>query len=252
MADQVLFSKEAYSDEWYSNLFKEHMSEDANHQFRLHWLRECAKRGVKKVWLSIDASNNDCNVTHSDLSEPEKAKSHTNSNLVSYIWAIDAESGMPVSYYVNNGGMTDSKAFQKMTVTLKSSDIDVEGVILDRGFATHDVIKMLQECSYPFVLMLKSDTYAHTRMMERYAADIRWKVTNNEAVQLESLSGEKALVSTTPADFGKRDGTQCRNVTKSKCYFSGFNYGCGSDHLSKKDHFRNMNFLNNTFVGAKK
>ena len=178
MAGQVLFSREAYSDEWYSDLFKRHMPEDSNHQFRFLWLKECAKRGIRKVWLSIDGSNNDCNVKASDLSEPGKAKSHTDSDIVSYIWAVDAETGAPVTYYVNNGGMTDSKAFQKLAITLKDSGIGIEGVILDRGFATHDVLVMLQECSYPYVIMLKSDTYGHTEMMKQYASDIRWRVAN--------------------------------------------------------------------------
>lgn len=71
---------------------------------------------------------------------------------------------------------------------------------------------------------------------------------NNEAVQLESMypSG------TTPSNFGKTDGTQCKNVTIKNCYFKGFNYGCGSNHLNAKDHFTNMKFINNTFVNSNK
>lgn len=178
MAGHVLFSREAYSDTWYSELFQRHMPEDANHQFRLLWLKECAKRGVQSVWLSIDGSNNDCNAKACDLAEPGRAKSRTDSDIVSYIWAVDAERGTPVTYYVNNGGMTDCKAFQKLAVTLKDSGIEVKGVLLDRGFATHDVLVMLQECGYPYVLMLKSDTYGHTKMMERYASEIRWRVAH--------------------------------------------------------------------------
>ena len=178
MSRQVLFSKEAYSDSWYSELFNKHMSEDASHQFRGRWLKECAKRGIRKAWLSIDGSNNDCHAAESGLAEHGKAKSHTNSDIISYIWAVDAETGAPVTYCVNNGGMTDSKAFQKIAAVLNGSGIEIEGVILDRGFATHDVFSMLQECSYPYVVMLKSDTYGHARMMEQHAADIRWKVTN--------------------------------------------------------------------------
>lgn len=74
---------------------------------------------------------------------------------------------------------------------------------------------------------------------------------NNEAVQLESARNEKKLIATTP-DLGKRDGTQCSNITIKGCYFKGFNYGCGSNHLSKKDHYSNMKFIKNTFVDAKK
>ncbi len=73
---------------------------------------------------------------------------------------------------------------------------------------------------------------------------------NNEAVQLESMYAAQA--GTTSAYFGKRDGTQCSNVAIEKCYFSGFSYGCGSNHLNAKDHFKNMKFIGNTFVNAKK
>lgn len=74
---------------------------------------------------------------------------------------------------------------------------------------------------------------------------------NNEAIQIESTRNEKALLSYSTI-MGKRDGTQCGNVTINGCYFSGFNYGCGSNHLSSKDHFKNMKFTKNTFVGAHK
>ena len=43
-----------------------------------------------------------------------------------------------------------------------------------------------------------------------------------------------------------------KNVTIQKCYFKGFRYGCGSNHLHKKDHFKGMKFIGNTFVGASK
>lgn len=176
MAREVLFSKETYSDSWYSELFRSYMSEDHNHRFRTEWLKQCEKRGITKAWISIDGSNNDCEVKESDLCEKGNAKSHTNSDIVSFIWALDTKTGTPITYFVNNGGMVDSKAFQKMAAFLSGAGIGIEGVILDRGFCSHDVIQMLEECSYPYVVMLKSDTYGHVRMMEKHAADIRWNV----------------------------------------------------------------------------
>lgn len=176
MAREVLYSKETYSDSWYSDLFSTYMSEGHNHRFRTEWLRECASRGITKAWISIDGSNNDCDVKNSDLCEKGNAKSHTNSDIVSFIWALDTKTGTPVTYFVNNGGMVDSKAFQKMAAFLGSSGIEIEGVILDRGFCSHDVIQMLEECGYPYVAMLKSDTYGHTQMMEDYASEIKWNV----------------------------------------------------------------------------
>lgn len=93
-----------------------------------------------------------------------------------YIWAVDASSGRAVTYQVNNGGIVDSKAFQKIVTILKDVGTSVEGVILDRGFCTHDVVSAVKESGYPYILMLKSDTYGHTQMLKEYADDIRWNV----------------------------------------------------------------------------
>lgn len=72
---------------------------------------------------------------------------------------------------------------------------------------------------------------------------------NNEAIQIESVQNDGTG---TGPDLGECDGTQCKNITIKDCYFKGFNYGCGSNHLSKKDHFSNMKFIRNIFVRAKK
>ena len=154
------------------------------------WLKKCQQQGIKKVWLSIDGSNNDCSITDGDIAEKGNAKSHRNINIVSYIWAVDASSGKPVTYQVNNGGMVDSKAFQKIITVLKGAGISVEGVILDRGFCTHDVLKAVKESGYAYILMLKSDTYGHTRMLEEHSEEIRWKVTN--VVSEDGIFGTKS------------------------------------------------------------
>ena len=75
-------------------------------------------------------------------------------------------------------------------------------------------------------------------------------VPNNEAIQIES--SYSSMAGSTSPDLGVRDGTPCQNVTIQKCYFKGFRYGCGSNHLHKKDHFKGMKFIGNTFVGASK
>lgn len=223
MERQVLFSKETYSDMWYSELFRIRMSEDANHQFRYRWIKQCSERGTKKVWLSIDGSNNDCNVSQSDLPEPGKAKSHTNSDIVSYIWAVDAENGCPVTYNVNNGGMVDSKAFQKLVAMLDSADIGIEGIILDRAFCTHDVFEMLERCGFPFIILLKADTFGHLRMMERHAETIRWKVPY--IINDEGIFG----ISETGKVFGNHPETAVINL-----FFDGSNGAARSLTLIRK------------------
>lgn len=176
MAQQVLFSKEVYSDSWFSDLFRKQMTGNANYQFKIRWIKDSVSSGVTKVWLSIDGSNNDCTVSRSDLSEHGNTKSHTNSRIVSYIGAVSAKDGRPVTYFVNNGGMADCKAFQEIAAFLKSTGIEIEGVIIDRGFCTHDVLQTIKECGCPYIVMLKSDNYGHTQMMAEFADTIRWKV----------------------------------------------------------------------------
>lgn len=173
---EVIFSKDIHSDSWYSELFNKKMDEKSNNQFRIKWLNKCVEKGLTKAWLSIDGSNNDCYVQNSDLCEKGVAKSHTNRNIISFIWVLDTETGTPITYFVNNGSMVDSKAIQRIITTLKNAGVEVEGIILDRGFCNHEVIKALEECKYPYIVMLKSDTYAHTNMISKYACDIRWNV----------------------------------------------------------------------------
>lgn len=74
MKDQVRFSDEAYGDSFFSNMFKEWMTANKNHYFRIQWARQCMKRGIKKAWICIDGSNNDTAVMDSNLAAKGKAK----------------------------------------------------------------------------------------------------------------------------------------------------------------------------------
>ena len=176
MADQVKFSDTTYEDGWFSSLFKDHMSANANHQFRIRWLKQCAAKGITKAWICIDGSNNDLALSDSILAEKGKAKSGRNSDIVSFIWAVSSEDGTPLTYFVNNGGMVDSKAFQTVIAFLKSAGIETAGVILDRGFCNHEVLSTIQAMGYDYVVMLKSNTKAHEEMFSSHSSEIRWKV----------------------------------------------------------------------------
>ncbi|NCA81090.1 MAG: transposase, partial [Sphingobacteriia bacterium] len=98
MADEVLFSDRLYSDAWYSNLFSSGMTKDQAHLFKIQWIAECKRQGVKKIWLSIDGSNNNCQVQNSDLCEYGNGKKNEHLTLVSYIYAVDAHTGKPVTW----------------------------------------------------------------------------------------------------------------------------------------------------------
>lgn len=205
MHEEVLFSDKVYSDSWYSELFRSKIDGNMIHAFKLSWLGQCRASGIRKAWIAIDGSNNNCQVSDSDLAERGKAKSKKNVDIVSYIYAVDARTGLPITYQINPGGMVDSKAFHLICMMLKDSGIDIEGVIVDRGFCTIDVVRMIKENGYEYVLMLKGNTYGHTSMMESYADDIRWAAKYcigdeglfgiSEERQLFGNASEKAYIS---------------------------------------------------------
>ena len=176
MEEEVLFSRKLYSDTWLSDLFEKKLDPDDIHAFKMRWITECMSRGVKSIWLSIDGSNNDSFVRKSSLPEKGKAKSGKNRNLISYIYAVDAETGLPITYFVNDGSVSDSKALQQVAELLKGAGYKVKGVLLDRGFCTHDVIQKLMDIGYPYVIMMKSDTKGFISMMEKHGNEIKWNV----------------------------------------------------------------------------
>lgn len=175
-ARQLLFSDKTYDNTWYGGFFSKILTPEKVNRFRIDWLKHCADKGCKGVWLCIDGSNNDCTVKNSDLAEPGNSKSHNAVNIYSYIWAVNAKDGTPVTWFVGNGGKIDSKAFEKIERFLEASGIRIEGVILDRGFANKEVLKLIRACGHQYIVMLKSSAFAYKAMFNKYAAAIRWRV----------------------------------------------------------------------------
>ena len=105
--------------------------------------------------------------------------------IVSYIWAVSALDGLPVTFAVNDGSTSDSKAFDEIITFLKAYGITVKGVILDKGFATHPVIQKIIENEYEFVTNLTDDSHATKGMIDEYSEEIYWNI--------EHLAGKGGL-----------------------------------------------------------
>lgn len=176
LARQLIFSDTLKSDSWYSELFQSQLGPELIHQFRLAWLKHCVEQGCNEVWLCIDGSNNNCSVSDSCLAEPGRAKTNKAVNIYSYLWAVSSKDGRPITWLLNNGGKVDSKAFEKMIRLLAASSITVRGVIVDRGFANAETLRLIRELGYQYVVMLTSTSLAYKTMVEKYAESIRWKV----------------------------------------------------------------------------
>ncbi len=224
MDKEVLFCDKVHSDNWYSDFFSKKISEDNHHQFRIKWLQRLKKNGLSSVWIAIDGSNNDCEARSSFLAQHGFAKSHNlNKTIVGYMYAVDARTGQPVTYFVYEGNVPDSRAFQKISLFLGTCGIRIEGVILDRGFAVEPVFKAIEEYSWKYVVMLPSDTYGHVQMMKSYSETIRWK--SEYIIENDALFG----IADTQKLFGQHERKSCICL-----YFDGAGGSLKSVRLIRK------------------
>ena len=157
-----------------SRLLSGKVSENQIHDFKVNWVNEYKKICPKsKVWLSVDGSNNDSKMVGSALAAHGKSKSGNSSKIIGQIWAVDAETGMPVTWFVNEGNVPDSVSFERIITFLGQHDIEVEGVLLDRGFATEAIMTLIKSLGLEYVIMLKEDCNGFKEMFERHSSAIR-------------------------------------------------------------------------------
>ena len=183
MQDEILFSDSIYSDSWYSNFFNKNMPENNNISMRKSWLKKCKENGTKSAWISIDGSSNLSYSTNSDYVEKGHSKNNKEESIISFIYAVDAITGKPLTYNINHGSVVDIKAFNRIVQELKDFKIDVKGIILDRIFASDEVITDLEKCNYNYVIMLKENLIGHVEMVKDHS-NIKWKMSN--AIHKES------------------------------------------------------------------
>ena len=149
MSEQLLFSRNLKSGKDLSSFFNQDENIERLERFKTEWAGACKKRGIKNVWLAIDGSNNDC-AADADIAERGYAKSKKDVPVVSYLYAVDSSDGTPISFDVYRGSRVDSKAVMKMIGWLKAYEMNVKGVVVDRGFATKDVLEMLDSNELQF------------------------------------------------------------------------------------------------------
>lgn len=146
MQAELLYSKEARSDSYYSNLFEHRMAEAQEIQFKRIWASQCMEDGDGSVWLCIDGSNDDCHSIGVDLAEKGHAKSKKNVGIVSFTYAVTAE-GKPITFDIYRGGLVDAKAMKTVIDHLGEFGFRLNGVILDRGYCDVNVLRYLRDKS---------------------------------------------------------------------------------------------------------
>ena len=196
MAGEVLFEDRLRSESWYADFFARKLNEDSHHEFRIKLAQRLKSQGLKKVWLAMTDGG------VSEFCHENKTPSGTTAvcrekgGKSCCIYALDASSGQPVTYFVCEDGVPGSQAFQKaaamMSAFLGSLDAEIEGIILGSGFAKEQVFEIIAEHNWKYVSMLPSNALGHLEMIREYGDAIRWKsayLICDDAVQGETLFG---------------------------------------------------------------
>ena len=178
MQEHVLFSDKLHDDGYYSSLFTHDITETEINMFRIRWAQHCAAQGMTSVYLAIDGSNDDCNSKGVEFAEKGAAKSHINTDVVGFMYAVEPRSGKVVTFDTYRGGLVDSKAMLRIITFLSENSISVRGVIIDRGFCDGKCLQFLRSRNIPYVLMMKDNTDGHKYMMAMHGDELRW---NSEA-----------------------------------------------------------------------
>ena len=179
-----MFSNKVYSDSTLSRYFTNELTSLMHTEFRIQWIKRCIKKGMKNIWVCIDGSNNDCQMSDSDYAEFGDNKSHSGKTIVGFIYAVDSVTGEPVTYFVNPGGEVDCQVFQDIINFVVGYGLVIEGVILDRGFCTHEVVNTLRTLHLEYVIMAK-DAQGSNEMLDRFGEEIFWDpryLVNNKDV----------------------------------------------------------------------
>ena len=172
MSDQCLFSDTCLSDLFYSDLFGNRISYAQILDFKKRWAQQCKQDGVDGVWICIDGSNDDCESTGVVIAEEGHAESLSNRKIVSFTYAV-TEDGKPVAFNAYRGGLGDAKAIQGMLSFLKEVDIQVKGVILERGYCGSSTLKYLNNEKIPYVILVKSAPIGYTIAVNKYGNQIK-------------------------------------------------------------------------------
>lgn len=174
MKDQLLFSEKLYSDTWASEFFSKKFQNKSIDLFKEQWCTACKTHGITKVWLCIDGSNNDSVSDGNEYKEGGKAKSHKpNAKIYAYMYAISAKDGRQITYNIYRGGRVDSKAFIEMITYLNKYDIEIEGVILDRGFCDIDVFEIIISSNYKYVIMMQEGFHGFNNQLQKHGKEIK-------------------------------------------------------------------------------
>ena len=207
-----------------SKMLTKRISSSQIQDFKVSWINEYQRNNdLKEVWLSIDGSNSDCKTVGSALAAHDKSKTGNSTMIIGQIWAVDVSTGVPVTWFVNEGNVPDCVAFERIMTFLGEHDLGVKGVLLDRGFASEAIMSLISSYGLEYIIMLKDDCNGFSEMFKHHCDDIR-RVVSRRIMNggLYGITGEVKV-------FRKSN-----SMTKVGLFFSSLNADERAEDFSDK------------------
>ena len=177
LASHMHFSVSALSSSSLTTLLSSKITDSMIVNFKNAWMEEYIRNhDVAEVWLSVDGTNVVSKMVGSALAAKGIAKSGNSVDIIGQIWAVDASNGMPITWSVIEGNVSDCKAFDNILSQLKESGIKVKGVLLDSGFASEQIMNAITELGLEYIIKLKGVCNGYEEMFSLYADTIRCNV----------------------------------------------------------------------------
>ncbi len=173
VANHMHFSVSSVNATKLTTLLTKHITDSMIVNFKNAWMQEYIKNNdVSEVWLSIDGTNNDSKMIGSALAAKGHPKSGKSVDIIGQIWAIDCSNGMPITWDVVEGNVPDCKSFDLILAQLKGAGIKVKGVLLDRGFATNQIMQSITDLGLEYSIMLKGSCNGYDEMYSKFGQEI--------------------------------------------------------------------------------
>ena len=109
----------------------------------------------EKIYVSYDSTNKNCQAGDIEIVEFGHPKVDLGVPIFNYSIAYDTQNAIPLFYEAYPGSITDISQLECTIRKAQGYGYRNIGFILDRGYFSKDNIRLMDECGYEFVLMVK-------------------------------------------------------------------------------------------------
>lgn len=141
-----------YSDSKVCRFLKS-VTKDQIFGFQDDWNRK--RDHKKRIYISYDSTNKNCEAGDIDIVEYGKAKDDKGLPVFNIAIAYDKTNRVPLFYEEYPGSITDVSQFTYMVTKVEEYGYKNVGFILDRGYFSKENINYIEDNGYAFIIMVK-------------------------------------------------------------------------------------------------